>query len=208
MPYISIGPRREQRPRSRWRRDPELAAVVPKEPDKPYDMRDVIARVVDRDSWFEVQEHWAQNIVVGFGRLDGRTVGIVANQPAVLAGCLDINASVKGARFVRFCDAFNIPIVTFVDVPGFLRRDDADFVLRIKGDSMINAGIFDADLIVVHPVAEARDGAGNVSLAQIARIRLDRARPAKLESDHPGHDLVAAVRDVMLPDPDVRTEGR
>ena len=102
------------------RQDPDLAGVVPREPDKPYDMRDVITRVVDRDSWFEVQEHWAQNIVVGFARLAGRPVGVVGNQPKVLAGTLDINSSTKGARFVRFCDCFNVPLLTFVDVPGFL----------------------------------------------------------------------------------------
>ncbi len=102
------------------RQDPELSAVVPREPDKPYDMRDVVTRVVDRDSWFEVQEHWAQNIIVGFARLAGRPVGVVGNQPKVLAGTLDINSSTKGARFVRFCDCFNIPLLTFVDVPGFL----------------------------------------------------------------------------------------
>ncbi len=102
------------------RQDAELASVVPREPDKPYDMRDVITRVVDRGSWFEVQEHWAQNIVVGFARLSGRPVGVVGNQPKVLAGTLDINSSTKGARFVRFCDCFNVPLLTFVDVPGFL----------------------------------------------------------------------------------------
>ncbi len=102
------------------RKDTELSSVVPREPDKPYDMRDVITRVVDRDSWFEVQEHWAQNIVVGFARLAGRPVGVVGNQPKVLAGTLDINSSTKGARFVRFCDCFNVPLLTFVDVPGFL----------------------------------------------------------------------------------------
>jgi propionyl-CoA carboxylase beta chain len=102
------------------RMDPELAAVVPKDSDKPYDMRDVIVRVVDRDSWLEVQEHWAQNIVIGFARLQGRPVGVVGNQPKVLAGTLDINASTKAGRFVRFCDCFNIPLMTFVDVPGFL----------------------------------------------------------------------------------------
>jgi len=102
------------------RMDPELAAVVPREPDKPYDMRDVITRVVDRGSWFEVHEHWAQNIVVGFARLEGYPVGVVGNQPKVLAGTLDINSSIKAARFVRFCDAFNIGLLTFVDVPGFL----------------------------------------------------------------------------------------
>jgi propionyl-CoA carboxylase beta chain len=102
------------------RMDPELPGVVPKEPDKPYDMRDVIGRVVDRDSWLEVHADWAQNIVVGFARLEGRPIGVVGNQPKVLAGTLDINSSTKAARFVRFCDCFNIPLLTFVDVPGFL----------------------------------------------------------------------------------------
>ena len=102
------------------RADPALDTIVPAQSNLPYDMKEVIDRVVD-DAWFfEVHEHWAQNLVVGFARLDGRPVGIVANQPAVLAGCLDINSSVKGARFVRFCDAFNIPLITFEDVPGFL----------------------------------------------------------------------------------------
>src|SRR5262249_57219142 len=92
----------------------------PDNPNKPYDRKEAIRAVVDRGSFFEVQEHWAKNIIVGFARLDGRPVGIVAQQPAVLAGVLDINSSDKGARFVRFCDCFNIPLVTFVDVPGFL----------------------------------------------------------------------------------------
>jgi propionyl-CoA carboxylase beta chain len=102
------------------RMDSELATIVPKEPDKPYDMTDVITRVVDRGSWFEVHEHWARNIVVGFARIAGRPVGVVGNQPKVLAGTLDIDSSIKAARFVRFCDCFNIPLLTFVDVPGFL----------------------------------------------------------------------------------------
>ena len=102
------------------REDAELDSLVPREPDKPYEMREVIRRIVDRDSFLEVHEHFAKNIVVGFARLGGRSVGIVANQPAFLAGVLDIESSRKGARFVRFCDAFNIPIVTFEDVPGFL----------------------------------------------------------------------------------------
>lgn len=102
------------------RQDAELATIVPREPDKPYDMRDVIARVVDRGSWLEVHEHWAQNLVVGFARLAGHPVGVVGNQPKVLAGTLDINSSTKGARFVRTCDCFNVPLLTFVDVPGFL----------------------------------------------------------------------------------------
>ena len=102
------------------RADAELRHVVPAESNQPYDMKDVITRVVDDGYFFEVHEHYAKNIVVGFARLNGRSVGIVANQPAFLAGVLDINASVKGARFVRFCDAFNIPLITFEDVPGFL----------------------------------------------------------------------------------------
>jgi propionyl-CoA carboxylase beta chain len=102
------------------RADTELDSLIPNESNQPYDINDVIRRVADDGYFFEVQEHFARNLVIGFARLDGRPVGIVANQPAHLAGCLDINSSVKGARFVRFCDAFNIPIVTFEDVPGFL----------------------------------------------------------------------------------------
>ncbi|HLF06411.1 MAG TPA: acyl-CoA carboxylase subunit beta [Thermoplasmata archaeon] len=102
------------------RMDRELDTVVPESADQPYDIVDVIRRVVDRDSFLEVHEHWARNIVVGFARLDGHSIGVVANQPKFLAGTLDIDASIKGARFVRVCDAFNIPLVTFVDVPGFL----------------------------------------------------------------------------------------
>src|SRR6266566_3187670 len=102
------------------RRDEELLDVVPDEPTKPYDMHDVIRRVVDDGVFFEVHRDFAGNLLVGFARLGGRPVGVVANQPAVLAGVLDINASLKGARFIRFCDAFNVPLVTFEDVPGFL----------------------------------------------------------------------------------------
>ena len=102
------------------RADAALDKIIPEQSNQPYDIKDVIHAVVDDAYFFEVQEHYAKNIVVGFARLDGRSVGIVANQPAVLAGTLDINASVKGARFVRFCDCFNIPLVTFEDVPGFL----------------------------------------------------------------------------------------
>jgi propionyl-CoA carboxylase beta chain len=102
------------------RRDEQLDTLVPFEPDQPYDIKEIFTRVVDDGYFVEVHEHFAKNLVVGFARLAGQSVGIVANQPAVLAGCLDINASVKGARFVRFCDAFNIPIITFEDVPGFL----------------------------------------------------------------------------------------
>src|SRR5689334_18909387 len=102
------------------REDEKLDTLVPAESNIPYDIKDVIHSVVDENYFFEVHQHYAKNLLVGFARLDGRSVGIVANQPAVLAGTLDIDASVKGARFVRFCDAFNIPLVTFEDVPGFL----------------------------------------------------------------------------------------
>src|SRR5207302_1168373 len=102
------------------RRDEELLDVVPDEPTKPYDMHEVIRRVVDDGEFLEVHRDFAGNRQVGFARLGGRPVGVVANQPAVLAGVLDINASLKGARFIRICDAFNIPLVTFEDVPGFL----------------------------------------------------------------------------------------
>jgi propionyl-CoA carboxylase beta chain len=102
------------------RRDEKLNTLVPDNPSKPYDIKDLIKTVVDENYFLEVQKDFARNIVIGFGRLGGRTVGIVANQPAYLAGVLDIDAATKGGRFVRFCDCFNIPIVTFVDVPGFL----------------------------------------------------------------------------------------
>jgi propionyl-CoA carboxylase beta chain len=109
------------------RQDAALDSLVPDASNQPYDIKDVIRRVVDQADFFEVHEHWARNIVVGFARMDGRTVGVVANQPAFLAGCLDIDSSTKGARFVRFCDAFNIPILTFEDVPGFLPGTAQEF---------------------------------------------------------------------------------
>jgi propionyl-CoA carboxylase beta chain len=102
------------------RRAEDLLTIIPDDPNKPYDMREIMYRVVDNGDFMEVHAHFAQNIIVGFARMAGRTVGIVGNQPLFLAGVLDIDSSRKAARFVRFCDAFNIPIVTFVDVPGFL----------------------------------------------------------------------------------------
>jgi propionyl-CoA carboxylase beta chain len=112
--------------------DEELQTVVPDQPNKPYDIKDIVQPVLDDRYFFEVQAGYAPNIVVGFGRLGGRPVGVVANQPAHLAGCLDISASLKGARFVRFCDCFNIPLVTFVDVPGFLPGTAQEFGGIIK----------------------------------------------------------------------------
>lgn len=109
------------------RMDAALDTIVPEQSNVPYDIKDIIHRIVDDGEFFEVHEHWARNIVVGFAHMDGRPVGIVANQPAHLAGCLDIDSSTKGARFVRFCDAFNIPILTLEDVPGFLPGTEQEF---------------------------------------------------------------------------------
>jgi propionyl-CoA carboxylase beta chain len=125
-------PPRRQSTDSPDRREESLNSLVPGEPQKPYDMKDAIHAIVDDGYLFEVHEHFAKNIVVGFARLDGRPVGIVANQPAFLAGVLDINASLKAARFVRFCDAFNIPLITFEDVPGFLPGTQQEFGGIIK----------------------------------------------------------------------------
>jgi propionyl-CoA carboxylase beta chain len=126
------------------REDDALDSVVPEQPNQPYDMHDLIQAVVDDRAFLEVHQHYAQNIIVGFARLGGRSVGIVANQPKVLAGCLDIDASVKGARFVRFCDAFNIPLITFEDVPGFL-----------PGVQQEHAGIIRAGAKLLYAYAEA-----------------------------------------------------
>jgi propionyl-CoA carboxylase beta chain len=102
------------------RLETSLDTLIPDNANKPYDMKELITKVVDEGDFFEIQPNYAGNIIVGFARMEGRTVGVVANQPMVLAGCLDIASSIKAARFVRFCDSFNIPILTFVDVPGFL----------------------------------------------------------------------------------------
>lgn len=109
------------------RADEALDTIVPTNPNKPYDIKEVIGRVVDDGRFFEIHGDYAENLVVAFARLGGRTVGVVANQPAVLAGVLDLNSSIKGARFVRFCDAFNIPLVVFEDVPGFLPGTDQEW---------------------------------------------------------------------------------
>ncbi|MCI1945939.1 acyl-CoA carboxylase subunit beta [Clostridium luticellarii] len=106
---------------------PELDTIIPDNPNKPYDMKDIINKVVDNGSFFEVQEKYAQNIITGFGRINGRSIGIIANQPKMLAGCLDINASDKSARFIRTCDAFNIPLLNIVDVPGFLPGTNQEY---------------------------------------------------------------------------------
>jgi propionyl-CoA carboxylase beta chain len=112
--------------------DLSLDTLVPDNPNKPYDIKELIVKTVDDGDFFELQPDYAKNIVIGFGRMDGQVVGIVANQPLVLAGCLDIKSSIKGARFVRFCDAFNIPVLTFVDVPGFMPGTSQEYGGIIK----------------------------------------------------------------------------
>ncbi|MFO1251967.1 MAG: acyl-CoA carboxylase subunit beta [Inhella sp.] len=114
------------------RRDDSLDTLVPANPNQPYDIKELITKVVDDGDFFELQPEYAKNIVTGFARMDGATVGIVANQPLVLAGCLDIKSSIKAARFVRFCDAFHIPVVTFVDVPGFMPGTSQEYGGIIK----------------------------------------------------------------------------
>ncbi len=119
------------------RMDYELASIVPSDRDRPYDMKEIIQRVIDTGSFLEVQSQWAPNIIVGFGRLDGHSIGIVANQPKHYAGALDNNSSIKAARFIRFCDSFHIPILTFVDVPGFLPGVDQEHSGIIKNGAKL-----------------------------------------------------------------------
>ena len=114
-----------------------LNTIIPKNPNKPYDMKELINKIIDNEDFFEIQENYAKNIITGFARMDGQPIGIVANQPLVLAGCLDIDSSRKGARFVRFCDCFNIPIITFVDVPGFLPGTKQEYGGIIKHGSKL-----------------------------------------------------------------------
>ena len=200
------------------REDPELAKIVPPNPNKPYDIRDIITRVVDDRKFFEVQSGYAQNIVIGFARMNGRSVGIVGNNPAVLAGCLDIDASVKAARFVRFCDCFNIPIVTLVDVPGFLPGTHQEWGGIIKhGAKLLYAyaeatvpkvtvitrkaygGAYDvmaskhirADINYAYPSAEIAVMGPDGAVSIIFRRELETAKDAKVEKDR----LVADYRD-------------
>ena len=119
------------------RSEPSLDTLIPESSNSPYDIKEFITKVVDEDDFFEIQEKFAQNIVVGFGRVDGHTVGLIGNQPLFLAGVLDSDASRKGARFVRFCDAFSIPLVTFVDVPGFLPGTDQEYGGLIKNGAKL-----------------------------------------------------------------------
>jgi propionyl-CoA carboxylase beta chain len=161
------------------RRDEELDSIVPENPSKPYDIRDIVHRVVDEGHFFEIQKDYGQNIVVGFARLGGRPVGIVGNQPAYLAGVLDIDASTKGARFVRFCDAFNIPIVTFVDVPGFLPGTSQEYGGIIKHGAKLLYAYVEATVPKVTVITrKAYGGAYVVMASKHVRADLNFAYPS------------------------------
>ncbi|HEY2514363.1 MAG TPA: acyl-CoA carboxylase subunit beta [Polyangiaceae bacterium] len=157
---------------------PELDTMVPVESNKPYDVKDVIRAVVDEGHLFEVAEQYAQNIVIGFARIGGRAVGIVANQPQVLAGVLDIDASMKAARFVRFCDCFNLPLVTFVDVPGFLPGTDQEYGGIIKHGAKLLFAFAEATVAKVTVILrKAYGGAYDVMASKHIRADINFAFP-------------------------------
>jgi propionyl-CoA carboxylase beta chain len=160
------------------REDPALDTLIPPEANKPYDIKKLITAVTDEGRFLEVHAHFAQNIVVGFGRFGGRSVGIVANQPAVLAGCLDIDASVKAARFVRFCDAFNLPLVTFEDVPGFLPGTAQEFGGIIRHGAKLLYAFAEATVPKITVVTrKAYGGAYCVMASKHIRTDLNLAYP-------------------------------
>jgi propionyl-CoA carboxylase beta chain len=161
------------------RSEAALATLVPTNPNKPYDIRDVIKLVVDGKHFFEVQEHYAKNIVIGFARLNGRSVGIVGNNPAILAGVLDIDASAKAARFVRFCDCFNIPLVTLVDVPGFLPGTQQEWGGIIKHGAKLLYAYAEATVPKVTLITrKAYGGAYDVMASKHIRADINFAYPS------------------------------
>jgi len=160
------------------REDPKLDTLVPRDPMKAYDIKELIRSVVDDGGFFEIQPELALNMVIGFARLGGRTVGIVANQPAYLAGVLDIEASVKGARFVRFCDCFNIPLVTFVDVPGFLPGTNQEYGGIIKHGAKLIYAFVEATVPKVTVITrKAYGGAYDVMASKHVRADVNFAYP-------------------------------
>jgi propionyl-CoA carboxylase beta chain len=160
------------------RREAALDSVVPDNPNQPYDIRDIVGPILDDRYFFEVHEHYAKNIVVGFGRLAGMPVGIVANQPAMLAGCLDIDASLKGARFVRFCDAFNVPLVVFEDVPGFLPGTGQEFGGIIKHGAKLLYALAEATVPKITVITrKAYGGAYCVMASKHIRTDMNYAYP-------------------------------
>jgi propionyl-CoA carboxylase beta subunit len=160
------------------REEMSLDTLIPDSPNKPYDMRELILKVADEGDFFEIQEAFAKNIITGFGRLEGQTVGFVANQPMVLAGVLDSDASRKGARFVRFCDCFNIPIVTFVDVPGFLPGVSQEHGGIIKHGAKLLFAFTEATVPKVTVITrKAYGGAYDVMASKHMRADLNYAWP-------------------------------
>jgi propionyl-CoA carboxylase beta chain len=160
------------------REDASLDGLIPADASKPYDIKEVVKRVVDEGKFFEIHAEYAMNIVVGFARIEGRPVGIVANQPAHLAGCLDIGASVKGARFVRFCDCFNIPLVTFVDVPGFLPGTAQEYGGIIKHGAKLLYAFVEATVPKVTVITrKAYGGAYDVMASKHVRADVNFAYP-------------------------------
>ncbi|MEE8633425.1 MAG: acyl-CoA carboxylase subunit beta [Methyloceanibacter sp.] len=165
--------------RDPWDRlEPSLDTLIPDNPNRPYDMKELIHKVVDEGDFFEIQESYARNMVVGFGRMEGRTVGIVANQPMFLAGVLDSDASRKAARFVRFCDCFSIPLVTFVDVPGFLPGTDQEYGGLIKHGAKLLFAFTEATVPKVTVITrKAYGGAYDVMSSKHIRGDLNYAWP-------------------------------
>ena len=156
-----------------------LDSLVPENPNKPYDIKELIHKVVDEGDFYEIQPDYAGNIVIGFGRMNGSPVGFVANQPTVLAGCLDIDSARKGARFVRFCDAFNIPIVTFVDVPGFLPGTAQEYGGIIKHGAKLLYAYAEATVPKVTCITrKAYGGAYDVMASKHLRGDMNYAWPA------------------------------
>ena len=161
------------------RMDDELVKILPDEPDKPYDMKEIILHVVDNGEFLEVHEHWARNIIIGFARLDGYSVGIIGNQPKTLAGTLDIDSSTKAARFVRFCDAFNIPLLTFVDVPGFLPGTAQEYGGIIKNGAKLLYAYCEANVPKMTVITrKAYGGAYDVMCSKHIRADINLAWPS------------------------------
>jgi propionyl-CoA carboxylase beta chain len=161
------------------RTDPALDTLIPLDSNKPYDITHLVTRVVDDGQFVEVARNYARNIIVGFARFGGRAVGIVANQPAHLAGCLDIDASVKAARFVRFCDCFNIPLVTFVDVPGFLPGTHQEYGGIIKHGAKLLYAFTEATVPKITIITrKAYGGAYDVMASKHIRADINYAYPS------------------------------
>ena len=180
LPSSNISGVPELPTRDPWDRDePSLDTLIPDNPNKPYDIKELILKVVDEGDFFEIQEAYARNIVIGFARIEGRTIGIVANQPMVLAGVLDSDASRKAARFVRFCDCFNIPIVTFVDVPGFLPGTDQEYGGLIKHGAKLLFAFTEATVPKVTVITrKAYGGAYDVMSSKHIRGDINYAWPS------------------------------